>query len=182
MEEKLTHQDEAGLPRMVDVSDKEPSLRTAVAEGFLRTSPATLEALRAGRTPKGDPLVVARIAGIQAAKRTADLLPLCHPLPLSSVEVNVDIAPDGSGLHATATVRVHARTGVEMEALTAVTTSLLAAYDMLKAIDRGMRIEGVRLLRKTGGRSGDWDAPAAVRGDAATPATGGGPGCCSSRT
>jgi cyclic pyranopterin phosphate synthase len=170
MDQRLTHQDEAGRPRMVDVSDKEPTLRTAVAEGFLRTSPATIEALRAGRTPKGDPLVVARIAGIQAAKRTADLLPLCHPLPLSSIEVDVDIAPDGSGLHATATVRVHARTGVEMEALTAVTVSLLAAYDMLKAVDRTLRIEGVRLLRKTGGRSGDWEAPGPARGGADTPA------------
>jgi len=168
MARKLTHQDDAGRPRMVDVSAKEPSLRTAVAEGFLRTSPATLEALRAGRTPKGDPLVVARIAGIQAAKRTADLLPLCHPLPLSSIEVDVDLAPDGSGLRATATVRVHARTGVEMEALTAVTAALLAAYDMLKALDRGMRIEGVRLLRKAGGRSGDWEAAAPDCGETGT--------------
>lgn len=168
MPRKLTHQDQAGRPRMVDVSPKEPTLRTATAEGFLRTDPATLDALRAGRTPKGDPLVVARIAGIQAAKRTADLIPLCHPLPLSSVEVDVDFAPDGSGLRATATVRVHARTGVEMEALTAVTTALLAAYDMLKAIDRGMRIDAVRLLRKTGGRSGDWDAAASDCGEPGT--------------
>src|SRR5690554_3195116 len=168
MAPELTHQDEAGRPRMVDVSAKEPSLRTAVAEGFLRTDPQTLDALRSGRTPKGDPLVVARIAGIQAAKRTADLLPLCHPLPLSSIEVDIDFAPDGSGLRAAAAVRVHARTGVEMEALTAVTASLLAAYDMLKAIDRGMRIDGVRLLRKEGGRSGIWEAAAPDCGDAGT--------------
>ncbi len=172
MARKLTHQDETGRPRMVDVSAKEPSLRTASAEGFLRTRPATLDALRTNQTPKGDPLVVARIAGIQAAKRTADLLPLCHPLPLSSIEVDVGLAPDGSGLRATATVRVHARTGVEMEALTAVTASLLAAYDMLKAIDRDMRIEGIRLLRKTGGRSGDWEAAAPGCGEVETPEEG----------
>ena len=172
MAPELTHQDEAGRPRMVDVSHKEPTLRTALAEGFLRTAPATLEALHARTTPKGDPLVVARLAGIQAAKRTADLIPLCHPLPLSSVEVSLEVDPELPGLRAAATARAHARTGVEMEALTAVTVCLLTAYDMLKAIDRGMRIEGVRLLRKTGGRSGDWVAPASDRGSDGTPPGG----------
>lgn len=156
MARKLTHQDETGRPRMVDVSAKEPSLRTASAEGFLRTRPATLDALRTNQTPKGDPLVVARIAGIQAAKRTADLLPLCHPLPLSSIEVDVGLAPDGSGLRATATVRVHARTGVEMEALTAVSVAALTVYDMAKAVDRSMRIGDIRLLEKRGGQHGDY--------------------------
>ncbi|HEX7088796.1 MAG TPA: cyclic pyranopterin monophosphate synthase MoaC [Longimicrobiales bacterium] len=172
MARELTHQDQAGRPRMVDVSHKEPTLRTAMAEGFLRTAPATLEALRAGTTPKGDPLVVARIAGIQAAKRTAELIPLCHPLPLSSVEVSIEVDPELPGLRAAATARVHGRTGVEMEALTAVTVCLLTAYDMLKAIDRGMRIEGVLLRRKTGGRSGDWEAPASDRGTDGTPPRG----------
>lgn len=157
---RLTHQDEAGRPRMVDVGPKEPTSRSATAEGCLVTSPATLDTLRQGRTTKGDPLAVAQIAGIQAAKRTADLIPLCHPLPLDSIELEIE--PDDSlpGLRVVATARVHARTGIEMEALTAVSVALLTAYDMLKAIDRGMRIEGIRLLRKTGGRSGTWDADA----------------------
>lgn len=155
---RLTHLDEEGRPRMVDVGGKEVTARIAVAEGRLVVAPATLEALRAGRTPKGDPLVVAQIAGIQAAKRTAELIPLCHPLPLSSVDVTLSLEDDPPGVRAVATARVEARTGVEMEALTAVTVALLTAYDMLKALDRGMRIEGVRLVRKSGGRSGEWSA------------------------
>ncbi|HEX6941056.1 MAG TPA: cyclic pyranopterin monophosphate synthase MoaC [Longimicrobiales bacterium] len=165
---RLTHVDEAGRPTMVDVGRKQESARTASAEGILIMSPETLAALRDGRTPKGDPLIVAQIAGIQAAKRTAELIPLCHTLPLSSVDVRLE--PDDAipGVRATATVRVIARTGVEMEALTAVSVALLTIYDMLKALDRGMRLESVRLLHKTGGRSGDWDVRATTRDAAGT--------------
>jgi cyclic pyranopterin phosphate synthase len=157
-EPRLTHQDETGRPRMVDVAAKEVTTREAEAEGKLIMAPATVAALLAGRTPKGDPLLVAQIAGIQAAKRTAELIPLCHPLPLDSVDVKLEIDAELPGVQARAIARVSARTGVEMEALTAVSVALLTAYDMLKAIDREMRIEGVRLLRKSGGRSGDWRA------------------------
>lgn len=155
---ELTHQDEAGRPRMVDVADKPESLRTAVAEGLIRMAPATLAALEEGRTPKGDPLLVAQLAGIQAAKRTSELVPLCHPLPLTSVDVELAVDPDIPGVRALAKARVTGRTGVEMEALTAVSVALLTVYDMVKALDRGMRIEGVRLLEKQGGQSGDWSA------------------------
>lgn len=143
---------------MVDVGDKEVTLRTATAEGHLTMRPATLTALLEGRGPKGDPLIIAQLAGIQGAKKTADLIPLCHPLPLSGIDVAVTPEQAIPGLRVVATARVVARTGVEMEALTAVTVALLTAYDTLKAIDRDMRIEGVRLLRKSGGRSGDWDS------------------------
>lgn len=144
---------------MVDVGAKRETARRAVAEGFLVMAPATLTALRSGRTPKGDPLVVAQVAGIQGAKRTSDLIPLCHPLPLTTVSLELTADDALPGIRACATVGVRARTGVEMEALTAVSVALLAAYDMLKGIDRGMEIRGVRLLRKQGGRSGDWQAP-----------------------
>lgn len=154
----LTHQDPAGRPRMVDVGGKAESRRTAVAEGVIRMRPATIEALETGRSPKGDPLLVAQIAGIQAAKRTAELIPLCHPLPLSSVQVELGIDPDLPGVRAVARARVLGRTGVEMEALTAVSVALLTVYDMLKAVDRDMQIGGIRVLEKTGGRSGDWSA------------------------
>jgi cyclic pyranopterin phosphate synthase len=143
---------------VVDVGDKAETARVAQAEGRLIMAPATLAALREGRTPKGDPLVVAQIAGIMGAKRTPDLIPLCHPLPLSGVDVSLEIDDSLPGVRASATTRVIGRTGVEMEALTAVSVALLALYDMLKALDRGMRIEGVRLLRKSGGRSGTWEA------------------------
>lgn len=145
---------------MVDVGEKETTLRNATAEGLLVMHHDTLTALIEGRGPKGDPLIIAQIAGIQAAKKTADLIPLCHPLPLSGIEV--ELTPDEAipGLRVRASASVSAQTGVEMEALTAVSTALLTAYDMLKAIDREMRIEGVRILRKTGGRSGDWDVDA----------------------
>lgn len=154
----LTHQDESGRPRMVDVGEKQESRRTAIAEGVIRMAPETLATLLEGRTPKGDPLLVAQIAGIQAAKRTADLIPLCHPLPLTSVDV--ELTPDAElpGVRGVAQARVTGRTGVEMEAMTAVSVALLTVYDMLKATDREMRIEGIRLLRKSGGRSGDWSA------------------------
>ena len=154
----FTHLDEHGRPRMVDVGGKAVTRRTAVAEGTIRMSPDTLHAIVAGETPKGNVLLIAQLAGITGAKRTADLIPLCHSIPLSSVEVNVK--PDDSlpGLRVTATVGVEARTGVEMEALTAVSCALLTVYDMCKARDRGMVIGGVRLVRKEGGRSGTWEA------------------------
>lgn len=156
---ELTHQDETGRPRMVDVGGKPESHRTAVAEGFIRMAPETLMALEEGRTPKGDPLLVAQLAGIQAAKRTSDLIPLCHPLPLTSVDVELAPDPELPGVRAVSQARVTGRTGVEMEALTAVSVCLLTVYDMLKAVDRGMRIEGIRLLEKSGGQSGDWSHP-----------------------
>ena len=143
---------------MVDVCEKAETERVAEAVGSLITSAKTIEALQSGTTPKGDPLVVAQIAGIQAAKRTAELIPLCHQLPLTRVSVQLDIDRDLPGVRVKSEARVVARTGVEMEALTAATVALLTMYDMLKAIDRTMRIEGVRLTRKSGGRSGDWTA------------------------
>jgi cyclic pyranopterin phosphate synthase len=155
----FTHLDPQGRPRMVDVGQKAATQRVATAEGVIRMSADTLAAIVEGRSAKGNVLLIAQLAGIMGAKRTADLVPLCHPLPLDSVEV--EVAPDSSlpGLRVTATARVEARTGVEMEALTAVSCALLTVYDMCKARDRGMVIEGVRLLRKEGGRSGVWTAP-----------------------
>ena len=154
---RLTHMEE-GRPVMVDVSSKADTEREAEAEGWLMVGPEALRVLQSGSNPKGDPLVVAQIAGIQAAKRTAELIPLCHTLPLSRVDVRLEIDNDRQAIHARSRVRVVAKTGVEMEALTAVSVALLTAYDMLKAVDRSMRIEGVRLLRKSGGRSGDFEA------------------------
>jgi cyclic pyranopterin monophosphate synthase len=150
----LTHLDARGNPRMVDTSDKTATARLAVAEGFIRMSADALTVIRDGHGAKGDALQVARIAGIAGAKRTADLIPLCHPIPIDAVSVEVEAVAEG--VRVTATVRTVWRTGVEMEALTAVSTALLTVYDMVKAIDRGMRIEGVRLLEKHGGRSGSW--------------------------
>jgi cyclic pyranopterin phosphate synthase len=153
----LTHLDEAGRARMVDVSGKPPTDRMAVAEGSVRMAPATLALLTEG--PKGDALAVARVAGIMAAKRTADLIPLCHPLPLSKVTLDLDPDEGLPGVRVTATVRTTGPTGVEMEALTAVSVAALTLYDMLKAADRGMVIGGVRLRLKEGGASGRWEAP-----------------------
>ena len=152
----LTHLDADGAARMVDVSAKAATARAATAEGRIVMQPATLAAIRDGLVKKGDVLAVARIAGIMAAKRTADLIPLCHPLPLSGVDVALDL--EATGVRVTATARTTHTTGVEMEALTAVSVALLTIYDMAKALDRGMTIEGVRLLAKRGGRSGDWRA------------------------
>jgi cyclic pyranopterin phosphate synthase len=154
----FTHLDERGRPRMVDVGAKPATRRAAVAEGHIRTSRDTLRAIAEGASPKGDVLTVARLAGIMGAKRTADLIPLCHTLPLDAVEV--ELSPDAElpGIRARATARVEAKTGVEMEALTAVSCALLTVYDMCKARDRGMEIGGVRLVRKEGGRSGTWEA------------------------
>ena len=153
---KLTHLDEAGRARMVDVSDKAATTREAVAEGFLRMSPATLALAMSGEGQKGDVRAVAEIAGVMAAKRTSDLIPMCHPLALSKVEVRVEVA-DG-GLAVTSRVKTTGPTGVEMEALTAVSVACLTLYDMLKAAEKGMVIEAVRLVSKTGGKSGDWRA------------------------
>jgi cyclic pyranopterin phosphate synthase len=152
----LTHIDAEGRARMVDVSDKAVTAREAVAEGRVRMAPATLELARSGSGKKGDVRAVAEIAGVMAAKRTSDLIPLCHPLALSSVKVEVSEADDGSGLRVTARVRTTGQTGVEMEALTAASVACLTLYDMLKAADKAMVIDGVRLLTKTGGASGDF--------------------------
>ena len=156
-ERRLTHVDEKGAARMVDVSDKPATDRRATARGKLLLSHETLELVRAGRTPKGDVLGAARIAGIMAAKRTPDLIPLAHPLPLSHASVELVFEDDGIAIEAT--VGTTAPTGVEMEALTAVTVAALTLYDMLKAIERGARITDVRLVAKSGGRSGDFRAP-----------------------
>ncbi|MCA6298997.1 MAG: cyclic pyranopterin monophosphate synthase MoaC [Phenylobacterium sp.] len=150
----LTHIDAEGRARMVDVSDKPETAREAVAEGFVRLAPETLALAVSGQGRKGDVRAVAEIAGVMAAKRTSDLIPLCHPLDISKAEVAVDV--DGGRLKVTARVRTTGRTGVEMEALTAVSVACLTLYDMLKAADRGMVIEDVQLVSKSGGRSGDW--------------------------
>ena len=157
----LTHVDAEGRVRMVDVSGKAETAREAVAEGLVRMSAATRELALSGAARKGDVIAAAEIAGVMAAKKTSDLIPLCHPLPLSKAEVRV--APHEAGLAVTARIATTGRTGVEMEALTAVSVACLTLYDMLKAAERGMTVEGVRLLSKTGGASGDWragDAPA----------------------
>ena len=152
----LTHIDADGRARMVDVSDKATTTREAIAEGRLTMLPATLTLALSGGGKKGDVRAVAEIAGVMAAKRTSDLIPMCHPLMLSSVRVAVEPLDDGTGLGVTARVRTTGQTGVEMEALTAASVALLTLYDMLKAVDRGMTIEAVRLVSKSGGASGDW--------------------------
>ena len=155
MNEKLTHFDEGGRAVMVDVGDKQITAREAIAEGFITLSADAYDTLCAGRLKKGDALAVAQLAGISAAKRAAELIPLCHPIPLTGVKVLVE--PAGSQrVRVWARVRCDWRTGVEMEALTAVTAALLTVYDMVKAIDKGPVIGPVRLLEKRGGRSGEW--------------------------
>jgi len=158
MTEKLTHFDERGAARMVDVAGKDETHRVAVAGGSIRMLPATLALVRSGSAKKGDVLGVARIAAIQAAKRTSDLVPLCHPVPLTSVAVEFAIDEPGSRIDCRATVECTARTGVEMEALTAVQVALLTIYDMCKAVDRGMTMGDIRLLEKSGGKSGRYSA------------------------
>ncbi len=153
-EPKLTHLDEAGSARMVDVGAKSETRREATAECFVRMAPDTVRAVREAALAKGDALGVARVAGIMGAKRTPDLIPLCHPLPLSSVEVGFEVRDDGVRVEATA--RVTGRTGVEMEALTAATVAGLTLIDMVKAVEKGVSLERVRLLAKSGGRSGEW--------------------------
>jgi cyclic pyranopterin phosphate synthase len=152
----LTHIDAEGRARMVDVGEKAETARTASAEGFIAMTLETLDAIEQNALSKGDALAAARIAGIMAAKRTAELIPLCHPIALT--DVGVDLEPDRSlpGLRVTAWASTRGRTGVEMEALAAVTVALLTIYDMAKALDRGMEISGVRVTEKRGGRSGDW--------------------------
>ncbi|MDB5440149.1 MAG: moaC [Caulobacteraceae bacterium] len=153
---ELTHIDAAGRARMVDVSDKPVTTREATAIGLVRMSPATLALATSGTGKKGEVMRTAELAGIMAAKRTSELIPLCHPLPLSKVVV--EVTPVENGLSVTATVRTTGQTGVEMEALTAVSVACLTVYDMLKAAEKEMVIETVRLLAKSGGRSGDWNA------------------------
>jgi len=150
----LSHVDDGGRVRMVDVSAKATTAREAVARGHISIAPGALALIRAGRLSKGDPLQAARLAGIMAAKKTADLIPLCHPLPLTHVDVALTETPDGYEIEAVA--RTSARTGVEMEALTAVSVAALTIYDMVKAVDKTMVIGGIRLMEKRGGRSGEW--------------------------
>lgn len=158
MSGKLTHFDESGQAHMVDVSSKEITDRTAIATGSVIMEPATLALVMEGTAKKGDVLGVARLAGIMGAKKTSDLIPLCHPLPVT--KVSLDLVPDEElpGVRITATVKTSGQTGVEMEALTAVSTAALTVYDMLKAAEKGMRIEGIKLLAKTGGKSGTYEA------------------------
>ncbi len=153
---ELTHMDADGNAHMVDVGAKPLTDRRALAEGRIRLGPATAAAVAERTAAKGDVLAVAQLAGIQGAKRTSDLIPLCHPLPLSGVDVELHL--DGEMVICRATARAHWRTGVEMEALAAVSVALLTVYDMLKAVDKGMVIDGIRLLEKTGGKSGPWRA------------------------
>ena len=155
-EERLSHIDEQGRARMVDVSAKAVTTREATATGRIVMAPGTLALALSGQGKKGDVRAVAEIAGVMAAKRTSDLIPLCHPLMLTSVNVSVEPSADGTGLQVVATARVNGQTGVEMEALTAATVALLTLYDMLKAVDRGMTIEALGLVAKSGGVSGDW--------------------------
>ncbi len=155
-ENELSHLDAEGRARMVDVGEKDVTDREAVARATVRMQRETLELLLGGRAPKGDVMATARIAGIQAAKRTPELIPLCHQIALTSVTVAFDPDDDGERLHVTATARARDRTGVEMEALTAAAVAALTVYDMLKAVDRGMVIEHVALHEKRGGRSGEW--------------------------
>jgi cyclic pyranopterin monophosphate synthase len=157
MTDRLTHIDADGRARMVDVSDKPATQRRAVAEGFVRMTPLALELART-QGGKGDGRAVAEVAGVMAAKRTSDLIPMCHPLAISSVKVRVNELEDGTGMRVEAEVATTGPTGVEMEALTAASVACLTVYDMLKAADKGMIIEGVRLLSKTGGKSGDYRA------------------------
>jgi cyclic pyranopterin phosphate synthase len=152
----LSHVDEAGRARMVDVGDKPMTERVAVAEGQVQMSREAFEQVAANAVAKGDVLAVAEVAGVMAAKRTGELIPLCHPLGLDLASVEARLAPDLPGVRVVATMKVTGRTGVEMEALTAVSVACLTCYDMVKAIDRNMTIEGIRLTSKTGGTRGDW--------------------------
>jgi cyclic pyranopterin phosphate synthase len=157
---RLSHLDEKGKARMVDVSEKAVTVRTAVAEGFVAMTPQTLALIESGQAEKGDVLATARLAGIMAAKRTHELIPLCHPLPISHAAVDFALEHDPAGVRVTAEVKVAAKTGVEMEALTAAAVACLTIYDMLKAADKSMQLDGIRLLEKSGGRSGLYRAGA----------------------
>ncbi|MCA3613393.1 MAG: cyclic pyranopterin monophosphate synthase MoaC [Methylobacterium sp.] len=155
---KLTHIDSTGAAHMVDVTQKSPTTREAIAEGRVVMNPETLSLVREGLSQKGDVIATARIAGIMAAKKTHELIPLCHPLLLTKVSLDIEADASLPGLVVRGLARVNGQTGVEMEALTAVSVACLTIYDMAKAVDRGMRIEGIRLLEKRGGKSGDWVA------------------------
>jgi cyclic pyranopterin phosphate synthase len=154
---ELSHLDESGAAHMVDVSAKDATRRTAVAAGVLRTRADVVDLITSGGLPKGDALATARVAGIMAAKRTSDLIPLCHQLALTKVEVAFETGADGDAIGITATVRTTDRTGVEMEALTAVSVAALTLYDMIKAVDPAARIDDIRVLRKEGGKTGLWE-------------------------
>ena len=155
---KLTHVDEQGRARMVDVGEKASSARLAIAVGEVQMQPETLALIRAGTLKKGDALSVAQVAGIQAAKRTAELIPFCHPVPLEHIAIEFELDDELPGVHIRATARCSAKTGVEMEALTAVSVAALTIYDMAKSAEKGMRIANIRLIKKTGGKSGDYEA------------------------
>ena len=155
---KLSHLDDKGNARMVDVSDKPVTARTAIAEGFVSMTAETLSLVEKGDVKKGDVLATARIAGIMAAKKTHELIPLCHPLAVTKAAVDFKLSQAPSGIHVSAEVKVSGQTGVEMEALTAVSVACLTIYDMLKAADKGMTISAIRLVEKTGGRSGTYKA------------------------
>jgi cyclic pyranopterin monophosphate synthase len=154
----LTHLDHAGSAQMVDVSEKKVTFREAIAHGQVRMLPTTLLAIAEGNAPKGDVIATAKIAGIMAAKQTSNLIPLCHPLPLQKIEVNITANSDLPGYEIRATVKTKAETGVEMEALTAVSVAALTLYDMAKAIEKSITIENIHLVSKTGGKSGDYSA------------------------
>jgi cyclic pyranopterin phosphate synthase len=156
---RLTHFDEHGKARMVDVSAKAETDRVAVARGSVVMAPETLRLIQEGRAEKGDVLAVAQLAGIMAAKRTSELIPLCHPLPLTSVDVTLDCDPARNAVEITATCRTTGKTGVEMEALTAASVAALTVYDMCKSVDRGMVLTDIRLQHKSGGKSGTYDRP-----------------------
>jgi cyclic pyranopterin phosphate synthase len=158
MTSPLSHLNERGEAHMVDVSEKAATSRTAIAEGYVRMQPATLALIAEGGAPKGDVLAAARIAGIMAAKRAHELIPLCHPLAIAKVTVDFEPRPDAASLRVEALVKVNGQTGVEMEALTAVSIACLTIYDMLKAADKAMSFDGIRLIEKTGGRSGPYRA------------------------
>lgn len=155
MKTELSHIDESGRIKMVDVGAKDETERVAIAKGEVLMRPETFEAVRQGKMKKGDVLSVAQIAGIMAAKRTSELIPLCHPIPLADIQVDCDLDPKLPGVQITSTVKAMAKTGVEMEALTAIAVTALTIYDMAKAIEKTMRIQNIRLVRKTGGKSGD---------------------------
>ena len=159
-ERELTHLNERSEVHMVDVGDKEVTRRTAIAEGFVAMSPDLVARFFEGDLPKGDAAAVARVAGIMGAKKTAELIPLCHPISLNSVEVQLE--PSAHGVAITATVTTQGQTGVEMEALTAVSATALTIYDMVKGVERGVTIESVRLRKKEGGRTGTWERPEVV--------------------
>lgn len=153
---ELTHFNETGAAHMVDIGAKAVTQRAAVTEGYIEMRPETLQLIAAGGHKKGDVLSIARIAGIMASKRTAELIPLCHPLPITHVDIELHVEPEKQRVYCRTTVKTNGQTGVEMEALTATQVTLLTIYDMCKAVDRGMCIQGVRLLEKSGGKSGAW--------------------------